>query len=260
MPYLETQGLRISYRQRGRQSRLPSLLCVHGAGAGSLHFSELLEGLAVGRRVVAVDLPGHGRSDPFDPWPADEELPAHYVSLCAAFAEQLGLGRFIWMGHSMGGALGLFFALRYPERLAALGSITSTARITITKTLLGKLDQKFELLPALFADTSYSPYTDRNKARGLAAQQLQCDKGVLLADFRACRHLDLRQRLGELRLPIAVISASDDIITPPPMQRELVAALPNATLTEIARGGHFVMRERPEPVLAALKELLARVG
>ncbi len=238
-----------------RRSDAPPLLFIHGAGGGSLHFAELLRAFGRERRCYALDLPGHGGSSPYTDWPEDEQLLETYVETIAAFAERVGLGRFLLAGHSMGGALAQHFALRYPDRLSGLALLATSASLRVSRALMTMLDDHFESLPRTFAQSSYSPACDPGLVKRFVAEQLQCDKRVLLADFRACKRFDVRERLVEIGTPAVVVSATDDLITPPKVQQRLVDGLQRARLCTVSRAGHFVLRERPEPVIEAIRQL-----
>lgn len=81
MPEIEVGGQRLHYREAGEGR--PPLLLVHGAGGSSQHFAALLGKLGRPRRVIALDLPGHGRSAPFQPGVPESELLERYRDLCA---------------------------------------------------------------------------------------------------------------------------------------------------------------------------------
>ena len=94
------------------------VLFVHSAAGSTEHWAAQLAHLRErGRRALAVDLRGHGRS----------RLPADRVYSIAALADDVGaaadfarLDRFVLVGHSMGGAVAVEFAGRHPERVAGL--------------------------------------------------------------------------------------------------------------------------------------------
>jgi len=263
MPILDgLGGIRLSFRQQRPQGvsvsqspDAPALLFIHGAGCGSLHFAELVRILGRERRVVALDLPGHGASAAFADRPDDAELLDRYVEVIADFGERIGLGRFVFAGHSMGGALGLLYALRYPDRLAGLALLATSAVLRVSRALMTMFDEHFDTLPLMFAQSSYSPASDPTDVTRWAKEQLQCDKDTLLADFRACDRFDVRERLSEIETPAVVVSARDDLLTPPKFQERLVEGLVRARLVDVPRAGHFVFRERPEVIVEAILSL-----
>ena len=254
MPQIEVGPQRIHYREAG-QGR-PPLLLVHGAGGSSQHFAGLLGRLARTRRVVAVDLPGHGRSAPLDPGVPESELLERYRDLCAELGERLGLGRHVVVGHSMGGAIGLLLAAAYPERLDRLIVVAGAGRLRVWPELLSVIRTRWHQLPALLAAIGYSPATDPATARRWAATQLCAPAEVVLADFLACHRFDLRAQLAGLRVLVHIISAADDRLTPPVLQERLRDAIPRASLVKLSRAGHLVIVERPDAVAAAIEAAL----
>jgi pimeloyl-ACP methyl ester carboxylesterase len=98
----------------------PTVLLVHGIAAGATDWIPLAPYLT-GFRLVAVDLPGHGQSDPFDY--RDVNLRRHAVALLCGLLDHLGLDAVPIAGHSLGGAFGLWLAIDAPERITALAGI-----------------------------------------------------------------------------------------------------------------------------------------
>jgi pimeloyl-ACP methyl ester carboxylesterase len=255
VPELNVASQRISYREAGRSR--PPLLLVHGAGGSSRHFAALLGQLGRCRRVVALDLPGHGRSRALSPSVPASELLERYRDLCLELAERLGLGRFVWVGHSMGGAIGLLAAATLPERLERLVVVASAARLRVSDELLSTIRSRFDELPGMLAGLGYSPASDPRAVQRWAASQLQAPPEVVLADFCACGGFDLRPRLAGVQVPVSIISAADDRLTPPVLQQRLAEAIPRARLLRLERAGHFVVWERPEALAEALLQSLS---
>jgi len=119
---IEIAGRSINYLDTGGGDGLP-LLLVHGicADLSSWMFNQPM--LYCGRRVIALDLPGHGANS--------KDVGAGYVSFSAdvidAFLEALEIPRAHIAGHSLGGAVAIAFTLNYPDRIASLGLIAPAA-------------------------------------------------------------------------------------------------------------------------------------
>ena len=258
MPRTTIRGLEIAYREQG--DARPALLLIHGAGCGAAHFAPLLPLLSAQARVVALDLPGHGQSAAPEPPPSPGDLLELYLNTAADLAEHLGLGRYMVAGHSMGGAVAQLLALRYPERVCGLGLIATAARLKVAPPVLAAIQHAFENLPAMLAAVGYSPATPSAEAQAMARAQLQADQETVLCDFRACGLFDLRDQVGQLnKAPFAttIISAKDDMLTPPRLQRQLQELIPRADLVTIPRAGHFCCVERPGAVAEVLSRALA---
>lgn len=107
--------LRADGRRRGKGA-VPQLL-VHGLGGSSVTWVEIMPGLAERGPVVAVDLPGFGRTLPVD---RDVLTVPGYVEFVIEVADALGWDRFDLHGNSMGGLISVLVAARHPERVEHL--------------------------------------------------------------------------------------------------------------------------------------------
>jgi pimeloyl-ACP methyl ester carboxylesterase len=130
--YVETDStrFRLYFEEAGHG---PPLLCLHTAGADSRQYRELLcdtEVLAKWR-VIAFDLPYHGRSMPPERWWESEYLLTtdSYAGTVIAFIRTLGLDRPVVLGCSMGGAIVLELARRYNNELRAVIGLESASKI-----------------------------------------------------------------------------------------------------------------------------------
>ena len=117
--FLDVDGRQVRILEaagRRPSSRAPQLL-VHGLGGSSVTWIEVIEGLAEYGPVVAVDLPGFGRTPVTD----DDPLTIRgYVDFVLAVADSLGWDTFTLHGNSMGGLIGTLLAAYHPERIDSL--------------------------------------------------------------------------------------------------------------------------------------------
>jgi pimeloyl-ACP methyl ester carboxylesterase len=113
MSYADVNGLSLYYSEHG--SGEPLVLLHGGIGSGDM-FAAILPELAAGRRVITVDLQGHGRT-------ADIDRPFRPESMAddvAALVEHLGLAQTDVMGYSLGGAVALRIAIQHPALVRRL--------------------------------------------------------------------------------------------------------------------------------------------
>jgi pimeloyl-ACP methyl ester carboxylesterase len=118
--WTSSDGLKLftrDYAAAPGPARLP-VVCIHGLTRNSRDFGEVAPYIAAsGRRVLAVDVRGRGRSD-YDPQPVNYH-PGTYAEDMGALLDQLGLSRAVFVGTSMGGLITMMLALRRPEAIAA---------------------------------------------------------------------------------------------------------------------------------------------
>ncbi|MEO0325451.1 MAG: alpha/beta fold hydrolase, partial [Myxococcota bacterium] len=93
-------GVELAYHDAGTGA---PLVLLHGLGASALSWAPIFRGLALDRRVIVVDLPGHGESAPFP----DGFTLAGAGRAVAGLLEALGARDAVWVGHSMGGQIAL---------------------------------------------------------------------------------------------------------------------------------------------------------
>jgi pimeloyl-ACP methyl ester carboxylesterase len=113
MSYADVNGLSLYYEEHGTGE---PLVLLHGGIGASEMFAAILDELAASRRVVAVDLQGHGHT-------ADVDRPLRPETLAddvAALIEHLGLARADVLGYSLGGMVALRTALQHPDRVRRL--------------------------------------------------------------------------------------------------------------------------------------------
>jgi len=141
---------------------------VHGAGGTHLHWPPQVRRLP-GFRTLAVDLPGHGRSEGV----GEQEIDA-YVRRLVSWAEAVGFSQALWVGHSMGGAIVLSLALAYPEKVRGLGLVATGARLPVNARLLESTAhaETFPLAVETIMKWAFSPQAPP-RLRELAAQRMQ---------------------------------------------------------------------------------------
>jgi len=252
-------------------------LMLHGYPQNHDCWAEPARLLSGSYRLIAVDWFGWGASErSFSVAPRYEEEVARLGRLLDA----LGLAKTNLFAHDYGSFLALGFASRSPERLLRLAILNSRAQSTFP--WLSYL--QFGAFSWLACNALLRPILDvlpiydihrRSMQRyirngSFTHEQLEsyigwmrtpAGKGWLEHFFR---HYQVRER-PELRagartidVPAAVIWGDADPFCPFPIAEELASLLPQATLTRIAGGDHYVMEERPLEVHAALRALLDR--
>jgi len=254
MPYITVAGERTFYAlYQGDVRGKRNLVLVHGAGGSHLDWPAPLRRLG-GANVYALDLPGHGRSEG-----AGRSSIAAYRDFLLAFLDALSLERAIVVGHSMGGAIALDFALRYPDRLAGLILVGTGARLRVLPAILSGLLTDFEATVDLVLDYAFGPGASEQLKRLGRQRLLRTPPQVLHGDYAACDAFDVMERLGEIRCPTLVIGGTADRLTPPKYSVYLRDHIPGAELVLVDRAGHMVMLEKPEVVSRAVSEFIASV-
>lgn len=231
------------------------IVLVHGAGGTHLHWPPQVRRLP-GFHTLAVDLPGHGRSEGV----GEQEIEA-YARRLVNWAEAVGFSQALWVGHSMGGAIVLTLALTYPEKVSGLGLVATGARLPVNARLLESTAhaETFPLAVETIMKWAFSPQAPA-RLRELATQRMQEVRyTVVHNDFAACNRFDVSKQLGNIRAPAVVIHGTTDKMTPYYYGEFLAQAIPQARLVTVPDAGHMVMLEQPEMVAEALRGFAQQV-
>jgi 3-oxoadipate enol-lactonase len=245
----------------------PPVLLVHAGVADLRMWEPLAERLAAaGRRTVACDLRGFGRS----------ELPPGRFSHAADLVElldDLAIERIAVVGASWGGKVALELALRAPERVSAIALLDSAldefdasaeleayAEAEEAAVEAGDLDAATELTLRMWVDRPGRSGVDpaaRELVRAMQQRAYEVQDGVDAEE----EELDppLADRLGEVAAPALVVVGDDDVADFQAIAERLARELPNAApLVRIAGAAHLPGLERPDEVAEALLAFLRR--
>uniref|UniRef100_UPI0006EBA743 bifunctional 3-oxoadipate enol-lactonase/4-carboxymuconolactone decarboxylase PcaDC n=1 Tax=Streptomyces prasinopilosus TaxID=67344 RepID=UPI0006EBA743 len=244
-------GVLLNHRAEGSGSA-PPLLLGPSLGTSYALWDEVAPELSAAHRVVRWDLPGHGGSAAglIGPGATVGDL----ADLVIALADALGIGRFAYAGVSLGGAVGLELAVRYPRRVSSLAVICSSAHFGGAKAweeraALVRSEGLAEL--ARSADSRW--FTPGFTVPELVRDHRDADPGAYAACCDALAAFDLRDRLARIGAPTLLVAGREDPATPPAHLREIADAVPGAGLVEIPGASHLAPAERPEAVLTALR-------
>lgn len=243
------------------------VVMVHGAGLGAsgvVHFHANIDAFVdAGYRVVVPDLIGFGASAK----PVDARgypLERFTDTLVEALAH-IGIARSAFLGNSLGGAISIDAALRYPDLvsravLIAPGALESRetyfAQPAVQRMLVpghGDMDDvRMRTMLESFVTESAVVSDGVVAARTLAARTQPAE---VLATMQLP---DLSARLGGLTQPLLIVWGADDGICPVSGALKFAAGCSDATVIVYSRVGHWPMTERPGAVNAAALEFLSR--
>ncbi len=231
--------------------KLPVIL-LHGAGGDHLSWLYPLRRLQ-GYRVIALDLPGHGNSEGLALQSVDQ-----YADQLIEFMNSVGIYRAFLVGHSLGGAIALCMALRFPERVAAAGMIASSARFPNSEYILRLLEDPSQTTQALafLENHLFAPTTRQDLISKVMKGLQQVKPEVLKGDWRAASDFDLRDELNHIFQPIWIANGEADRLTPPMSAYYLQKHLHHGMLQIIPAAGHMVILEHPGLLAKSLKTFL----
>jgi pimeloyl-ACP methyl ester carboxylesterase len=230
---------------------LPTVVFIHGSGATSVLWHAQVEALADKMNTVAPDLPGHGRSAGVGMSSIEE-----YAVEVEGFIESIEAPRPIPCGLSIGGAIVLQLLLEDQRKYEAGIIVNSGARLRVLPLIFEAIENDYES----FVNASYtggvSENTDPSMIKPLVDSMAECPGTVALGDFRACDSFDVMERLAEIDIPVLVLTASEDRMTPVKYGRYLADHIKSASIVNIEDAGHLSPMEKPEEVTRAILEFV----
>jgi pimeloyl-ACP methyl ester carboxylesterase len=235
------------------------VVCVHGVPTSSELFEPLLPALA-GFRVIAPDLVGHGETEA----PPGSLGWTRYAGHLEAFLDAVAPPRFDLVVHDLGGALGLDWAGRHPERVRRLVVLSTTVHAGLRWTALWSAIWALELAggaPAVRRMIGALARRHGSVPRDLAERWARpWDRRRVLRSFDLLSPWRLRESaagLANLRAPALLLWGDRDEVFPPAHGERLRAALPDATLELVPGAGHWTPRDAPELVGARVAAFLS---
>jgi pimeloyl-ACP methyl ester carboxylesterase len=177
-----------------------------------------------------------------------------YAEFVREYVERKNLGRIVLVGHSMGGAIALMYALKYEtERLVLVGT---GARLRVAPEILDSLAKDYPSACRMILGYAFAQNPPESLFRMAFADMESVPPSVTLADFEACNAYDVTARLGEIRVPTLILCGMLDRMTPPKYSQFLSERIANSRLHLIEGAGHMVMLEKPDEVNNIMKDFL----
>jgi pimeloyl-ACP methyl ester carboxylesterase len=258
VPFVNIQGYRIHYRERG-QGR--SVVLVHGLAGTSAFWEDTLQALQDGFRGIAPDLLGFGDSEK----PRGRYDIVRHVEILVALIDRLSLDCVDLIGHSMGGTVALSYALRRPDNVRKMVLINTPVsgeralhgRGRLGATFPGLLAVKLglELSPILWVFRRLSRYYYLLDPR-FTGEARKSPLHALRGNATALKGTDLSSRLKEVKVPTLIMGTREDPIVRPSEFTRAAREIPGAAAVWIDRAGHCPTLERPEAAHWAIRDFL----
>ena len=247
------------YAYTGTKPLVPgqrSLMFIHGAANDHSVWQLQSRYFAYhGFNVLAVDLPGHGKSAG-PALPSIQEMAAWAIDVLDAAA----IDKATLVGHSMGSLIALETAASAPQRVERLALVATAFPMKVSDALLDTARAQDHAALEMINVWSHSAggQTGGNRVPGQwimggSMRLLERTAEPLYNDFDACNQYAAgADSAAKVACPVLMISGSRDLMTPPRSARPLAEKLVNLKAVTIEGSGHDLMSERPDAVLDAL--------
>jgi len=245
------------------------LLCLHTAGSDTRQFRGVLNDPAVTRdwRVIAFDLPWHGKSSPPEGW-QDEEYQlttAFYTAIIRAVARTLGLDRPVVMGCSIGGRIVLNLAVEHAREFRAIIGLQSSAYVEpyYDTSWLHRPDVHGGEVSAAYVSGLMAPMSPAGERWETLWHYMQSGPGVFKGDLHFYKYEgDIRERIGRIDTtvaPLYLLTGEYDYSASPAHTQEAADRIEGAEVVIMKELGHFPMSENPEKFLSYLRPVLDEI-
>lgn len=272
--FADINGIQVHYKGAGAGE--PTIILLHGFGASTFSWREVIDPLADIGTVYAYDRPAFGLTERPLTWEQGNNpySPEAQVEILIGLMDNLEIDQAVLVGNSAGGTVSLNAALAYPDRVKGLVLVDAAVyqgggAPALFRPLLGlpQLDHLGPLLarqissrgddfitsawsnPALITDEILQEYRKPLQAENwdLALWELT----------KASRESNLESNLGSIMVPALVVSGEDDQIVPLEYSLRLAEDLPNAALVIFPDCGHLPQEECPALFMDALKQFVS---
>jgi len=273
--FIEINGINIHYKQAG--SGNPVFILLHGFGASTFTWREVIEPLAEHGKVIAYDRPAFGLTERILEWEGDSPYTQESnIAILLGLMDALSVAEAILIGNSAGGTLATAFTLEHPNQVQALIEVDAAVYQTIpnsailewllntpqvnhigpliARSLAGIQGESFienawydpsqlEINPEII--TGYrKPLTAENWDR------------ALWEHTRATKAVDLARQLDQITVPTLVITGDSDQIVPVENSRQLAQDITDAVLAVLPNCGHLPQEECPQDFMQAINQFL----
>lgn len=275
--WVHSEGLRLRYVEWGAIDA-PAIVALHGLRSFAYTWEPVALPLADRFRVIALDQRGRGESD----WdPQRRYFTDHYLLDLDALVAQLGLARFVLLGHSMGGATAFVYAARSPERLNALVVEDMGPGASAGGAGADRIRRELQSTPAGFDDWDQARAYWRSKRPGVSDAALEARvqhsmradsqgrivwrhdaDGIAQARIGAtpAQLVDLWPHVEAVRTPTLLLrGAQSDFLTAPTAQ-EMARRNPRIRCVEVPAASHYVHDDNLAGFQAALHAFLQAPG
>ena len=257
----ELDGRKVFAATGGQPVRSDRPVAVFLHGAGMDHSVWTLPARYVahhGGTALALNLPGHGRSD----GPALGSIAALAAWVWRVLDAQQ-INRAFFVGHSMGALISLEAARAKPERVAGLMLVGFAPRMPVHPDLLDAAKRNDPKAAELIASWGFGPAGQMggNQTPGLAMLPLglrliqRAPADTLHADLAACDAYRDAESLA-IEVPVLLLQGTADRMTPAKEAKAFAEKLPNTDIRMLDGIGHMVMAEAPDDVTAALRDYI----
>lgn len=233
---------------------LPTIVFIHGSGGTNILWKDQVEMLSEEMNTIALDLPGHGKS-------SGESMNQiqSYARITSDFIHSIDIKMPVICGLSMGGAITLQLLIDNSENYRAGIIVNSGAKLKVSPIIFEMIENDYEGFIKALAVMGASEKTDPNMLKPFSESIATCPPSVAKGDFEACNVFDVMDQLSEIKVPVLVLTASDDKLTQVKYGTFLSDNIKDSQTIMIEDAGHLSPVEKPDEISDIFKNFLKSV-
>ena len=262
---IELEGYYIFVKTEGDG---PPILLLHSYWGSLLLFDQMAGELSKSRKVIRIDLPGHGNSGTPPPGYRFDS----FAGVLNELLQRLNIsGKISIIGHSMGGYVAMAFADRFPERIESLALMHSPVRSADIKSIKSRNREadllrkgKKELLLQVTVPSNFAPgqggSIDQSLERVMRTSRQVTINGAMRSIEAMNHRNDYLKTLQNAYFPILIIVGKYDKVYDAEGQLEDAFQIQNAEVLFLEHSGHMGFMEEPETVLRRMNQFIDKIS
>lgn len=253
-------GVKINYIEQGSGDEV--IIFVHGLASSKGAWKEVLELLPKEYHAYALDQRGHGKSER----PGSYQL-TEFVEDIYAFSQELGIERFTYVGHSMGGKIGMKFALNNPDMLNTLVLVCPVAAFAFPPDQVLAIKEGTRAM--LETSESIRGYVEREINGRPVSEERRNDmvndmSSIDPAAIEGCTDFlfstNLIPQLGDIRTPTMIVVGAEDKTVTLDIARPTADAIKGSRFEILEASSHFLPIESPQELVDLITNFIKDVS
>ena len=258
--FIASDGVKIIYEDEGEGK---AILMVHGWGATSRFWRDIREALLRKYRVVTFDLRGHGESDK----PVNVDYSIYRIAKdIVELLDYLEIEEFVYIGHSLGGVIGLYLGSNCRRELKGMVIITAPYELKSTyggfffKMLKFALRRNRKIAALMLTPRLFANRKDHRLMDFVRRESATVPVHVLINVGDHNKNIDLWDQLDKINKPVLLISGGKDKIVKVKTMEKIASKIKNARHYTIENAGHNAILEEPEKIVRLITTFLSEIN
>lgn len=257
MSIIDAYGMRgnVAFGKGEWKEGKDSLVFIHGAGGNWTSWHLQRDYFSRDFNCFVMELPGHGTVQS----QGAQEVKSYALWVRGAL-DELEVNNPFVIGHSMGGAVTMDLALRFPALPKGLVLVGTGAKLRVLPRILDEIKDDFTQAVKFICELSFSKGAPKEIVQLAIEEIMKTSPDVLQGDFSACERFDIMNEVEGINSPTLIICGDQDALTPVKYSRYLAERISGSRLEVIEGAGHMVMLERPEQFNKKVEAFVRSVG